>query len=672
MRNELIKSALLVFAMWFVVLLVWAMPDTAVLRATAIELVLIWLGGTMLGLGVSFIRRGFRHSTIAQETHAEAGDGPAAFAAIMTDPKTMATEPVPLPAPLMPDLAGRIRAAINSKGREHGRVVMREYVWWSKFEREHPLHAAALLDMWSIILSKHRLPAAPVPQDHGGATLAEHSLHVLDAMLELAKTWRYDGVKDTKGEVVVPVADVNKGFHKFAPGDPILVLAAIAHDIGKVECYKQIDPKHPERVVEVLPNHGELGAKMLRAVPSLMALPIQERQAVLLAVSYYHHASDMPIAGWIGDMPRSLTLLLYDADCLASRREGGGDAVAMVNAPPPEHSDTQAEPAMEAGPDMSEAEPEPDAPAPATPAAAPAQPRTAVSKPAASTPQPRVDDDRPYWQHESARTPLDFLQSALARSGAVNGKNRAARLAIWFSPWAYVLDQKLRNQVKEEIGEVAGLAGERGQMAAFTKELLAQLEDKGWLYCVHDGQRYSHKSALWYVDVEEQEPSVMLIACEDVIAPVVRANAPKFKRAPVVERCLWGATRALDKNVSAQPTELPPAAPEVADQVNRAPNAEPPPFAAALPPGLMPNTQDEPADDDGLMPNPPLTLDELRAAARAGKYMPVVKDDGTVYLDRTLALQDFSELPDMPDGLPEGVVLVKRKDGTVYLKFDME
>ncbi|MCH3133236.1 hypothetical protein K3X40_14835, partial [Listeria monocytogenes] len=80
------------------------------------------------------------------------------------------------------------------------------------------------------------LPAAPVPQDHGGATLVEHTLNVLDGMLELAPAWRYEGVRDTKGKVVVPVADGNRGFHVVDKGDPVLnpmlVLAAVAHDIG--------------------------------------------------------------------------------------------------------------------------------------------------------------------------------------------------------------------------------------------------------------------------------------------------------------------------------------------------------------------------------------------------------------------------------------------------------
>lgn len=664
MRNELVKSALIVFALWFAVLLVWSMPSLAGLRAAAIELLLIWVGGAALGLGASFIRRGLHHATVTPE--ADKDHGAAAYAAIMSDPKTMATEPVPIPTPLMPDLAQRIHAAINAHGRNRGLAIMREYVWWGRFEREHPRHAAALLDMWSIILSKPRLPAAPVPQDHGGATLAEHSVHVLDAMLELSKTWRYEGVKDTKGAVVVPVANVNKGFHAFEPGDPVLVLAAIAHDIGKVECYKQVDPKHPERVIEVLPNHGELGAKMLRAVPSLMTLPIQDRQAVLLATSYYHHASDLPIAGWIGDMARSLTLLTYEADCLASRREGGGSPAEVASAQAPaegaqapdvaentaeEPSGTDPTPAADTAPESAAESSTLEDPDQAEPKAAPTKRPTAAE-------QPRAEEHRPYWRHSSARTPLDFLQSALAQAGAVNGKNRAARLAFWFSPWAYVIDQKLRNQVREEIGDVEGLSGERGQMAAFTKELLAQLEDKGWLYCVFEGQRYSHKSALWCVDVEEQDLAVMLIASEDVIAPVIRANAPKFKRAPVVQRCLWGPSRALDKN--AKPSEAP-----------RPDQPEPSSIASVLPPGLA-SSMDDAEGDDGLMPNPPLTLDELRAAARAGKYMPVVKDDGTAYVDRALALQDFSELPDAPDGVPEGVALVKRKDGTVYLKFDME
>lgn len=109
-----------------------------------------------------------------------------------------------------------------------------------------------------------------------------------------------------------------------------------------------------------------------------------------------------------------------------------------------------------------------------------------------------ADVARPYWKHPTGRTPLDFLTEALTRDSAINGRSTQKRLAIWSAPWLYVLDQKMRTVMEPDIGDTSA---PRGQMSSFTKELLAQLEAKGWLYNNHEGVRLSHKRALWLCDM---------------------------------------------------------------------------------------------------------------------------------------------------------------------------
>jgi hypothetical protein len=96
---------------------------------------------------------------------------------------------------------------------------------------------------------------------------------------------------------------------------------AFAHDIGKVACYQFKDGT----VTSFIGGHGERGAALLRRLQSVMELPMEDRDALLLGVEFYHHLSDMPTARWISDRIRSLTALLYVADCDASETEGDKD-----------------------------------------------------------------------------------------------------------------------------------------------------------------------------------------------------------------------------------------------------------------------------------------------------------------------------------------------------------
>ncbi|AJW47559.1 MULTISPECIES: HD domain-containing protein [Ralstonia] len=704
MRNELLKSVLIVFLFWFIVLTVAALPDLQMLRATAIRLGVIWSGGVLLGTGFWLLRRAVRGAP-----GSESAEQSIVTATIMSDPQTKSTQSVPLPAALLPAMAHNIGAALSdTRTGQIAQNLMQRYPWWNAYAAKNPLHAAALLDVWRILLSKQDLPAAPVPQDHGGATLVEHTLNVLDGMLELAPAWRYEGVRDTKGKVVVPVADVNRGFHVFDKGDPVLnpmlVLAAVAHDIGKVECYRQVDPKRPERVEEVAPNHGEMGAKMLRGVPSLMNLSIGDRQALILAVSYYHHMSDMPIAGWMGDLPRSLMMLLYEADCLASWREGGRDEEKMRAGSVTQRA-AKGDAAQRSQASVQDMMPQEDDDAPAFEhddlqedpnATATEEARHLIDRARAAAParehkrkdatEVNADVARPYWKHPTGRTPLDFLTEALTRDSAINGRSTQKRLAIWSAPWLYVLDQKMRTVMEPDIGDTSA---PRGQMSSFTKELLAQLEAKGWLYNNHEGVRLSHKRALWLCDMGGDNQVAMLVVSDECIPKIILTNAGGIKEAPQIVRPLWGATSAINKRGGSvddgdiSETPEPPATAgearmhlkEVESEREAPEDSVPAPqesdVFSVLPPGFGAAIveSDEPDDPElALPPRPILDLYRLRQDVMEGKFMPEKHDDGTVLVAADLVWTEYEQ----PRTIPEGMKLVlNSRTGTKFLRFKL-
>lgn len=71
--------------------------------------------------------------------------------------------------------------------------------------------------------------------------------------------------------------------------DPLLVLAAAAHDIGKVETFQKIGGKW-----ESIGHHDKAGARLLSSFPTWWALPEPDKYVLLYAVKYEHSHKGLP------------------------------------------------------------------------------------------------------------------------------------------------------------------------------------------------------------------------------------------------------------------------------------------------------------------------------------------------------------------------------------------
>lgn len=600
MHNPLFRSVAVVTLFWFTVLLFFSgLPfvDWWLAYAGAAYTVGLGLLGGVLLFVVQIIVRG----TNPLKLSGRKGSGekaPPAKATIVSDARTMKFQSVRIPSASEPRRAGT----------KLDEVLARLIPEWTVYARRHPLHARVMLDVLGIMRTKPRLPAAPNPGDHNGRTLEEHSANVVKAMLAHAPSWRFTGQRDTKGKVIAAVQDTSKGFHEFEPGDPILLLAAFAHDIGKVACYQQIDPKRPEIVEEIKPRHGPEGAAMLRRLQSVMALPLVDREALLLAVGYYHGASELPIARWVTDKARSLTLLLYDVDCIASSAEGTTnqakqDAVEALGAasrkkeglgtaePAFTTSDIPAydalelmtsedapeevpgesgardaggeSPAEEGAADGADREPqetkaEKMAPLPPPPTRDPRRNGSIGGPytPSRASPQPKdAQEGPPHLSLPTGLEPVQMLCAVLSKSGAMNVKK--GRIALWVAPWIYVNDAAMRVRVQESFGVTLDAPPNSGSMAPFTWHLLRDLDQEKRLMTRHEGNTYTHKRAMFkaYHNKDDAEApvgnySAVFVVRDDFLPESILKALRQYKDAPRLVP-MWGESSAHNKRGAA-------------------------------------------------------------------------------------------------------------------------
>ncbi len=696
MKNNLLVSALIVFLFWYAILLIVGLPPLDVVPDVVLGTLTIWAVSWPVGALLSLT---WRRITLRSARLLPAERSGVIKATIMANPETLELVDVPIP-----------QAAPVARGKDADKLL-RACSWWAEYSKRHPEYARAMLAVVEVMQSKPGLPAAPEPRGHGGATLWEHSLHVLDACLELAPKWKYTGMRNSKGAIVVPVQDLQRGYHAFdeaAMEHPLLYLACIAHDIGKVECY---DWAPGRRVKEVKDDHGTVGAAMLRRMPEIMALPIKERDALILAVSYYHHASNMPTSHWIGDLPRSLTGLLYEADCLASVREGdaneekvaavkkmrAGQSVHVGSTDGDDQDSAQQVPANEAmlsdltGNDGSKTIADEAAElAGESMESAPQDERVVVDQPAqpshtavaktvvvAPSPQPKGNDDTgPHWASDDGRTPLDVLLELLATPDFVNGKNSRDRMAIKFSPWVYVFEAKMRQHAAKVLQDPSLVnLPSKANLHPFTKELLRQLDAQDLLMREFNGRTYSYKRHLWKAFAgkgdDEHGTERHMLVIKDSILPRHMEDA---KYPPKILGNFWGDMAAINKKglSGAEGVATPTAESEesAADQEPR--ESLEADHTSATSPDVPLNPQDAGGADTAAASLPPLTAQALRELAHDPMMSArILEKDG-----RPVAFVPFAGVSAMysfdPQNLPDGVTFVYGKDRTVgYLRVEL-
>lgn len=506
-KNDLIRSHVAVLIFWFIVLFLFTRGfDLKALASSMSYAMIIMTAGALCGVLIWFAVDMSRRDSVSSRK----GEHSVRGACV-----SIGSPPV---------------ALVPAHGNPSASLLASRFRWWNEYRKAYPGHADAFLAVFSVMYATPRLPASPVSGGHGGATLIEHSFSVVDTMLQMAPKWSYRGHKNKRGEISFPLLDNTRAEFRFSAGDPILHLAAFAHDIGKVACYK-MNPDGSVR--EVRKNHDIEGAKILRSLPEVMALPWKEQMALLTACEFYHHIGSLPYSTWIDDRARALIELLIAADIATGQREGGAvvdsyEDADLVVPQTPEKTITQPDDEMESEQESMDAHADvhPDRPIPAR------------------------DADSMHG------TALDLAYSVLLEPGRVNGTNASTRIAWKHGEWLYISDARLRAAVATLTGDsIYNVLPHRGNMHAFTLDLMAQLAEKKYLLQDHKGQKFSEKRALYTTvsSVSGKSP----VESKFVLVANVKAfpgleNAADCKAAPEIVGCSWGEKAAINKGGSAQ------------------------------------------------------------------------------------------------------------------------
>lgn len=387
----------------------------------------------------------------------------------------------------------------------------KSHPWWPKVQAAYPAHAAAIRAVVEVLHTQPSMPASPVPGGHGGRTLLAHSLGVASEMITQAKGWVYEGQKDKRGKIRVPLQGPP---HSFGSEDiGLLILTGLAHDIGKLTCYEitGTDEKGRPVVAEMRHDHDSMGARLLRQLPEVMALPYADRTALILAVGYYHHAYALPIATWATDRMRSLTELLVVADTATGQKEGGVMVPPRADQADADHLDDSPEPEkpveerwVELTDDAVEEE------------------QAAVSE--FSFPGEDDPEDDTSSQSEISPKELEEFMRLMRKPSSVNGQIKAKRIAIKSEGRLYVIEEALRRHMSTAsfIDALAQASGELDPTdnapAPLIERLLGQLDARGMLIRRFDGTELPADRAIFKAKLTAsgQPTSVILLEARSV------------------------------------------------------------------------------------------------------------------------------------------------------------
>ena len=116
---------------------------------------------------------------------------------------------------------------------------------------------------------------------HGHCTLLEHSLRVAAFAISERESFNYQGLQTELRTLIAP----GEGFH-FDHKDPLPILLALVHDIGKLKTFKlgaQFE------VHQVKGHHGPVGALFLAQLDCIKRLAPHQRQVLSKALYHYHN-----------------------------------------------------------------------------------------------------------------------------------------------------------------------------------------------------------------------------------------------------------------------------------------------------------------------------------------------------------------------------------------------
>lgn len=194
--------------------------------------------------------------------------------------------------------------------------------------------------VWRIYSQYAHFPASHRLGGHGDRRLYLHCHDVAEHCLRLVQSgWQYEGIFVKKrGRKPVKIHSPNSSKSQLSPNDPLIPLVGLAHDIGKLLCY-QVDEQG--KIIRNLEGnsttqdddssgvmHDYLGPRILAQLPEFWALNARDRNALTLAMAFYHHPSAVPLKAnnmILDERAAMLMSLLIHADRQVSATESGID-----------------------------------------------------------------------------------------------------------------------------------------------------------------------------------------------------------------------------------------------------------------------------------------------------------------------------------------------------------
>ncbi|MDD5281002.1 metal-dependent phosphohydrolase [Acidithiobacillus sp.] len=232
-----------------------------------------------------------------------------------------------LPSPISPD-----RTRLSRKDRENRLKTLldmlspdpkdprlnREAIW--QLAQQKGGHADLFWAVFSI-LDASKLPASPVKGSHGDTLLITHSLRVAAAM---ARLWGNATTPMMPNDVTKPAQSRPYDLHT-------AIVAGLAHDLGKVRCFR----RGKDGSITVVGLHDMVGGRLLATLPEFWGLLDSKGQyddytqkLLSQGIRYYHHPGAYPGSGLkrsfiqTDEGIRALMLAIHDADMVAGAIEG--------------------------------------------------------------------------------------------------------------------------------------------------------------------------------------------------------------------------------------------------------------------------------------------------------------------------------------------------------------
>ena len=283
MRQNLIKSAIIVFGTWWLIIFVRALASSQAFDSELIESMIIAGTMSMLGIIIGFavvyyILRINRESQIALLQSDNCNGLVCTIGEVPFIIKTPKQSRIDLDFKRAGEICSDIPDDFFLK-------------WKEKYQKTHPQHVALMQELLNVFNFDTDLPATHMPGGHGNRSLLEHSLLVAYQMDQIGKTWVYEGLftKDQK-HCVLPLSDND---YKYNSEDPLAAIIGIGHDIGKIETFIRDDNGN---ISGIKKEHDMTGARMMARLDNIWEIPDADMRAITLAIAHYHHPMKFPLS----------------------------------------------------------------------------------------------------------------------------------------------------------------------------------------------------------------------------------------------------------------------------------------------------------------------------------------------------------------------------------------